>query len=136
GREGGGPGVHIMHSWDYWNEYYKHYDFKEGLDPKGSLVRLGGKFENPAPKKQYAGDYVAFPGGRPVRALYAYQQAVALNRKSMTGQYAARRPQDYAEMNPGDAERLGVKTGDWVKARSPSSKHLPLYANSLGDGWY
>ncbi|OGK77418.1 MAG: hypothetical protein A2W08_19215 [Candidatus Rokubacteria bacterium RBG_16_73_20] len=185
GRDGGGPGVHIMNSWDYWNEYYKHYDFKEGLDPKGSLVRLGGKFENPAPKRQYAGDYVAFPGGRPVRALYAYQQVVALNRNSMTGKYfdglplyrtifdcreqpldpaiwneypfmlhtykdafhtqsrtmnnlwlASLRPQNYAEINPVDAERLGVKTGDWVKAKSPSSKHIPLYGNSMGDGWY
>ena len=185
GKDGGGPGVHIQNSWDFWNEFYKHEDFKEGLDPKSSLVRLGGKFENPAPKKQYAGDYVAFPGGRPVRALYAYQQAVALNRNSMTGKYfdglplyrtifdcreepidpaiwkdypfmlhtykdafhtqsrtmnnlwlASLRPQNYAEINPVDAERLGVKTGDWVKAKSPSSKHLPLYANSLGDGWY
>ncbi|MBZ0155321.1 MAG: molybdopterin-dependent oxidoreductase [Alphaproteobacteria bacterium] len=190
GKDGGGPGIHINNSWDYWNEYYKHYDFKEGLDPKSSFVKLGGQFENPAPRRQYTssystGDYVTFPGGRPVRALYVYQQNTAVNRNSMTGKYfdglpqyrtiidckeqpldpaiwkeypfqlhtwkdsfhtqsrtmnnlwlASIKPQNYAEINPADAERLGVKTGDWVKAKSPSSKHIALYDNSLGDGWY
>ena len=185
GKDGGGAGVHIRNSWDFWNEYYKHYDFKEGLDPKSSLVRLGGKFENPGATRQYEGPYVRFPGGRPVRALYAYQVAVALNKNSMTGKYfdglplyrtifdcreepidpaiwkeypfmlhtykdafhtqsrtmnnlwlASIRPQNYAEVNPADAERLGVRTGDWLKAKSPSSKHLPLYGNSIGEGWY
>jgi len=190
GKDGGGPGVDIYNSWDFWNEYYKHYDFKEGLDPKSSLVKMGGKFENPAPSKQYtsaysSGDYVTFPGGRPVRALYVYQQSVALNKNSMTGKHfdglpqyrtiidckeqpldpaiwkeypfqlhtwkdafhtqsrtmnnlwlASIKPQNYAEINPADAERMGVKTGDWVKAKSPSSRHTPYYSNSLGDGWY
>jgi len=190
GKDAGGPGVDINNSWDYWNEYYKHYDFKEGLDPESSFVKLGGKFENPAPQRQYAGgyasgEYVTFPGGRPVRALYTYQQNTAVNKNSMTGKYfdglpqyrtiidckeqpldpaiwkehpfqlhtwkdafhtqsrtmnnlwlASIKPQNYAEINPADAEKLGVKTGDWVKVKSPSSRHIALYANSLGDGWY
>jgi anaerobic selenocysteine-containing dehydrogenase len=190
GKDGGGPGIDLNNSWDYWNEYYKHYDFKDGLDPKSSFVKLGGQFQNPAPKHQYtgeysSGDYVTFPGGRPVRALYIYQQGTALNKNSMTGRYfdglpqyrtivdckeqpldpaiwseypfqlvthkeaihtqsrtmnnlwlASIKPQNYAEINPADAERLGVDTGDWVKAKSPSSKHIPQYENSLGDGWY
>jgi anaerobic selenocysteine-containing dehydrogenase len=190
GKDGGGPGVDLNNSWDYWNEYYKHKDFKEGLDPKSSFVKLGGQFQNPAPKNQYtseysSGDYVTFPGGRPVRALYIYQQGTALNKNSMTGKYfdglpqyrtivdckeqpldpaiwseypfqlvthkeaihtqsrtmnnlwlASIKPQNYAEVNPADAERLGVSTGDWVKVKSPSSKHIEQYENSLGDGWY
>ncbi|OGT99653.1 MAG: hypothetical protein A2X80_11730 [Geobacteraceae bacterium GWB2_52_12] len=185
GKDGGGPGVNINNSWDYWNEYYKHYDFKDGLDPKSSFVKLGGKFQNPAPKFQYSGDYVSFPGGRPVRALYAYQQGVAANKNSMTGNHfdglpqyrtivdcmerpldpaiwkeyplqlhtwkdayhtqsrtmnnlplASIKSQNYAELNPADAENLSVTTGDWVKVKSPSSRHIPLYDNSLGDGWY
>ncbi len=190
GKDGGGPGVHIFNSWDYWNEFYKHEDFKEGLDPQSSFVKMGGKFENPALSKQYtsaysSGDYVTFPGGRPVRALYAYQQKTAINKNSMTGKHfdglplyrtiidcreepldpaiwkeypfqlhtwkdafhtqsrtmnnlwlASIKPQNYAEINPADAERLGIKTGDWVKAKSPSSRHTPYYNNSLGDGWY
>ena len=185
GKDGGGPGVNINNSWDYWNEYYKHYDFKDGLDPKSSFVKLGGKFQNPAPKFQYSGDYVSFPGGRPVRALYAYQQGVAANKNSTTGNHfdglpqyrtivdcmerpldpaiwkeyplqlhtwkdayhtqsrtmnnlplASIKSQNYAELNPADAENLSVTTGDWVKVKSPSSRHIPLYDNSLGDGWY
>ena len=66
GKDGAGKGKDINNSWDFWNEYHKNDDFKEGLDPKGSLVRLGGKFQNPGPKSQYtkaysSGEYVSFP---------------------------------------------------------------------------
>ncbi|RJX30510.1 MAG: hypothetical protein C4525_12310 [Desulfarculus sp.] len=188
GKNGGGPGVHINNSWDFWNEYYKHKDFKEGLDPKGNLVKLGGQFQNPA--KQYtneysSGTYVIFPGGRPVRGLFAYQEKVAANKNSMTGRnfdglplyrglvdckeqpldpkiwemypfqlhtwkdafhtqsrtmnnlwLASIKPQNYGEVNPADAQKLGITTGDWVKVKSPSSEHDPYYDNSIGDGWF
>jgi len=69
--------------------------------------------------------------------LHTYKDAFHTQSRTMNNLWlASLRPQNYAEINPVDAERLGVKTGDWVKAKSPSSKHLPLYANSLGDGWY
>ena len=42
----------------------------------------------------------------------------------------------HAEINPADAEKLGVVSGGWVKVRSPSSKHMELIDNSMGDGWY
>ena len=85
GKDAGGPGVDIMNSWEFWNEYYKHEDLDSGLDPNSPLVKLGGKFENPA--NQHEGDYVRFPGGRPVRALFAYQQKVAAAKNSMTGKF-------------------------------------------------
>jgi anaerobic selenocysteine-containing dehydrogenase len=90
GKDGGGKGIHVNNSWDFWNEYYKHKDFTEGLDPKSSLVKLGGKFQNPALQytEEYAsGTYVTFPGGRPIRSLYAYQKNTAVNKNSMTGRY-------------------------------------------------
>ncbi|MBI4686715.1 MAG: molybdopterin-dependent oxidoreductase [Nitrospirae bacterium] len=203
GKNGGGDGIDINNSWDYWNEYYKHEDFKDGLDPNSSFVKLGGKFQNPAPKYQYSGayssgEYVTFPGGRPVRVLFAYQQKTALNKNSMTGKHfdglpqyrtiidckeqpldaaiykeypfqlhtwkdafhtqsrtmnnlwlASIKPQNYAEINPADAEKLGVKSGDWVKAKSPSSDMIESdryanfrknikehYPNYLGGGWF
>ncbi|MEW6410055.1 MAG: molybdopterin dinucleotide binding domain-containing protein [Nitrospirota bacterium] len=203
GKDGGGPGIHINNSWDFWNDYYKHYDFKEGLDPKGSLVKLGGKFQNPGPKYQYtskysSGEYTSFPGGRQVRVLFAYLGKVATYKNSMTGKYmdglpmyrtivdckeqpldpaiwkeypfqlhtwkdafhtqsrtmnnlwiASIKPQNYAEINPADAEKLGVKTGDWVKVKSPSSEQIEtdmyknfrkyvkeFYPNYLGNGWF
>lgn len=188
GKNAGGPGVDINNSWDFWNEYYKHKDFKEGLDPKGNLVKLGGQFQNPAmeyTQKYRSGTYVAFPGGRPVRGLFSYQEKVAVNKNSMTGRYfdglpqyrelvdcmerpldpkiwefypfqlhtwkdtfhtqsrtmnnlwlASIKPQNYAELNPADARKLSVTTGDWVRVKSPSSEHDPFYENSIGDGWY
>jgi anaerobic selenocysteine-containing dehydrogenase len=191
GRDGGGPGVDIFNSWQFWNEYYKYEkgDFKgeSGLDPNSRLVKLGGKFENPA--KQYDpkwnGEYIGFSGGRPTRALFIYFADVASNKNSMTGKYfdalptyrtiydckeeplepkilmeypfhlhthkdawhtqsrtmnnlwlSSILPQNYAEINPADGENLGMTTGDWIKVKSPSSKHIPYYDNSLGDGWY
>ncbi len=185
GKDGGGPGVDLFNSWQYWNEFYKNGDFKgePGLDPASRLVKLGGKFENPG--KQYDGDYTRFPGGRQVRGLFAYAENVATNKNSMTGKYfdglptyrtifdckeqpldpaiwkeyplqlhthkdawhtqtrtmnnlwlASIKPQNYAEINPADAQKLGVVTGDWVKVKSPSSKHIPFVEYSLGDGWY
>jgi anaerobic selenocysteine-containing dehydrogenase len=202
GKDGGGQGININNSWDFWNEYYKHKDFKEGLDPKGSLVKLGGKFQNPAPKYQYeswsSGEYTSFPGGRKIRVLFAYLEKVALYKNSMTDKYfdglpmyrtivdckeqpldpaiwkeypfhlhtwkdafhtqsrtmnnlwlASIKPQNYAEISPADAENLGVKTGDWVKVKSPSSemietdmyknyrKHIKeFYPNYIGNGWF
>ena len=185
GKDAGGPGVDIFNSWQYWNEFYKNGDFKgePGLDPNSRLVKLGGKFENPA--KQYDGDYTRFPGGRQVRGLYVYAANVASNKNSMTGKYfdglpqyrtiidckeqpldpaiwkeypfqlhthkdawhtqtrtmnnlwiASIKPQNFAEINPADAQKLGVVSGDWVKVKSPSSKHIPMFEYSLGDGWY
>lgn len=185
GKDGGGPGVDLFNSWQFWNEYYKNGDYKgePGLDPDSRLVKLGGKFENPG--KQYEGDYTRFPGGRQVRGLLAYAANVAANKNSMTGKFydglplyrtiidckeqpldpalwkeypfqlhthkdawhtqsrtmnnlwlASIKPQNYAEMNPGDAQKLGVITGDWVKVKSPSSKHIPFVELSLGDGWF
>lgn len=183
GKDGGGPGIDLFNSWQFWDEYYKHKDFDSGLDPNSDFVKLGGKFENPA--KQYDGDYVRFPGGRQVRGLRAYSQAVATNKNSMTGKYydglpqyrfiidckeqeidpaiwkeypfqvhthkdawhtqtrtmnnlwlASIKPENYAEINPADADNLGIISGDWVKVKSPSSKHIPYVDNSLGDGWY
>lgn len=203
GKDAAGPGKDINNSWDFWNEYHKNADFKEGLDPKGSLVKLGGKFQNPAPKFQYtkaysSGEYTSFPGGRQVRVLFAYLEKVATYKNAMTGKYfdglpmyrtivdckeqpldpaiwkeypfqlhtwkdafhtqsrtmnnlwlASIKPQNYAEINPADAEKLGVKTGDWVKAKSPSSEQLDSdmypnfrksikehYQNYLGNGWF
>jgi anaerobic selenocysteine-containing dehydrogenase len=203
GKDGGGPGIDINNSWDFWNEHYRHKDFKEGLDANGSLVKLGGKFQNPGPKYQYtkdysSGEYTSFPGGRQVRVLFAYQNSVALNKNSMTGKYfdglpmyrtivdckeqpldpniykeypfqlhtwkdtfhtqsrtmnnlwlASIKPQNYADINPADAEKLGVKSGDWVKVKSPSSDQLDtdmyknyskylkdFYPNYLGKGWF
>ncbi len=185
GKDGGGPGVDIYNSWQYWNEFYKNGDFKgePGLDPNSRLVKLGGKFENPG--KQYDGDYIRFPGGRQVRGLYTYAANVASNKNSMTDKYfdglpqyrfiidckeqpldpaiwkeyplqlhthkdawhtqtrtmnnlwlAEIKPQNFAEINPADAQKLGVVTGDWVKVKSPSSKHIAFVETSMGDGWY
>ncbi len=202
GKDGGGDGIDINNSWDFWNEYYKHYDFTEGLDPNSSLVKLGGKFQNPGPKQQYtsaysSGVYTTFPGGRQVRALYSYQEKVAVAKNSMTGKYfdglpmyrtivdctekpldpallkeysfqlhtwkdsfhtqsrtmnnlwlASIKPQNYADLNPVDAENLGVNTGDWVKVKSPSSEQIEtsfqnlkrnikdFYPNYMGGGWF
>ncbi|MBI4616810.1 MAG: molybdopterin-dependent oxidoreductase [Planctomycetes bacterium] len=185
GKDGGGPGIDIFNSWQFWNDFYKHDDFAKdgGLDPEGSLVRLGGKFENPG--KEYEGEYVRFPGGRQVRCLFAFSAATAATKNSMTAKYfdglplyrtivdckeqpiaqeiwneypfqlhthkdawhtqsrtmqilwlASILPENHAELNPADAERLGVITGGWIKVKSPSSKHLPQYTNSIGDGWF
>ncbi|MBI4741372.1 MAG: molybdopterin-dependent oxidoreductase [Betaproteobacteria bacterium] len=187
GKDGGGPGVDLFNSWQFWNEYFKNGDFKDepGLDPNSRLIKLGGKFENP--DKQYDADgvYTRFPGSRQVRGLMAYASNVAANKNSMTGKYydglpqyrtiidckeqpldpalwkeypfqlhthkdawhtqsrtmdnlwlASIKPQNFAEMNPADAQKLGVITGDWVKVKSPSSKHTPFVEVSLGDGWY
>ncbi|MCF6247674.1 MAG: molybdopterin-dependent oxidoreductase [Desulfobacula sp.] len=188
GKDAGGKGIHINNSWDFWNEYYKHKDFKEGLDPNGSLVKLGGQFQNPASQytdKYHSGTYTTFPGGRPVRPMYAYQEKTAVNKNSMTGRYfdglptyreifdcmdrpisqkiwkkypfqlltwkdtfhtqsrtmnnlwlASIKPQNFAEINPADAKKLGLVTGGWVRAKSPSSEHDPFYENSMGDGWF
>jgi len=90
GKDAGGKGVDIHNSWDFWNEYYKHKDFDSGLDPNSSFVKLGGKFQNPADQYTDAygsGTYVKFPGGRPVRGMYAYQEKVAVNKNSMTGKH-------------------------------------------------
>ena len=183
GKNGGGDGIDLMNSWDYWNEYYKHEDFKDGLDPNSDFVKMGGKFENPT--KEYDGEYCRFPGGRPVRALFAYQQKVATTKNCMTGSFfdglptyrgifdcteqpldpklwaeypfalhthkdawhtqsrtaqnlwlMSIQPQNFAEINPAEAVKLGVVTGDWVRVKSPSSIPVKEYANSLGDGWY
>lgn len=185
GKDGGGPGVDLFNSWQFWNEYYKNGDYKgePGLAPDSRLVKLGGKFENPG--KQYVGDYTRFPGGRQVRGMFAYAAHVAANKNSMTGKYydglpqyrtivdckeepldqalwkeypfqlhthkdawhtqtrtmnnmwlASIKPQNFAEINPADAEKLGVISGDWVKVKSPSSKHIPFVDVSIGDGWY
>ncbi|MEK6815773.1 MAG: molybdopterin dinucleotide binding domain-containing protein, partial [Nitrospirota bacterium] len=185
GKDGGGPGVDLYNSWQFWNEYYKNGDYKgePGMTPDSRLVKLGGKFENPG--NQYVGDYTRFPGGRQVRGLMAYASNVAANKNSMTGKYydglpmyrtiidckeqpldpalwkeypfqlhthkdawhtqtrtmnnlwlASIKPQNYAEINPADAQKLGVITGDWVKVKSPSSRHIPFVDVSLGDGWY
>ncbi|NCO83106.1 MAG: hypothetical protein COZ31_12070 [Nitrospirae bacterium CG_4_10_14_3_um_filter_44_29] len=203
GKDAAGPGKDINNSWDFWNEFYKNKDFKDGLDPKSSLVKLGGKFQNPGPKYQYtkaysSGEYTSFPGGRQVRVLFAYLEKVATNKNAMTGKYfdglpmyrtivdckeqpldnavlkeypmqlhtwkdafhtqsrtmnnlwlASIKPQNYAEINPADAEKLGVKTGDWVKVKSPSSEQLDsdmyknfhkhikdFYPNYIGKGWF
>lgn len=185
GKDGGGPGVDLFTSWQFWNEYYKHKDFEGegGLEGNGRLVKLGGKFENPG--NAYDGDYIRFSGGRPVRGVFVYYQEVAANKNSMTGKFfdglpqyrtiidckeqpldpavwkeypfqlhthkdawhtqtrtmdnlwlASIQPQNYAEINPADAEKLGVITGEWVKVKSPSSRHVVFYTNSMGDGWY
>ena len=202
GKDAAGPGKDINNSWDFWNEFYKNKDFKEGLDPKGSLVKLGGKFQNPAPKSQYTkaystGEYTSFPGGRQVRVLFTYLEKVATYKNAMTDKYfdglpmyrtivdckeqpldpailkeypmqlhtwkdafhtqsrtmnnlwlASIKPQNYAEINPADAEKLGVKTGDWVKVKSPSSEQIETnypnfkkrikvdYPNYIGNGWF
>lgn len=203
GKDGIAPGKDINNSWDFWNEYHKNYDFKEGLDPKGSLVKLGGKYQNPGPKYQYtraysSGEYTSFPGGRQVRVLFSYLEKIATGKNSMTGKYfdglpmyrtivdckeqpldpallkeyplqlhtwkdafhtqsrtmnnlwlASIKPQNYAEINPVDAEKLGVKTGDWLKVKSPSSEQLDsdmyphikkhmkeYYHNYIGSGWF
>ena len=98
GKDGGGPGVDINNAWDFWNEYFKNGDFKEGLDPESSFVKIGGKFQNPSPKYQYesgysTGEYAAFPGGKQIRSLYVYQQSSAVNKNSMTGKYFDGLPQ-------------------------------------------
>jgi anaerobic selenocysteine-containing dehydrogenase len=199
-------GVDINNSWDFWNDYHKHKDFEgdKGLDPNSSLVKLGGKFQNPGIQHQYtkeysSGEYTSFPGGRQVRVLFAYQQKVATSKNSMTGKYfdglpmyrtivdckeqtldpniwkeysfqlhtwkdvfhtqsrtmnnlwlASIKPQNFAEINPADAEKLGVSSGDWVKVKSPSSEQLDnpkmhpnigkyirdFYPNYLGKGWF
>jgi anaerobic selenocysteine-containing dehydrogenase len=49
---------------------------------------------------------------------------------------ASIKPQNWAELNPADAEKLGVASGDWIKARSPSSKPNDFFANSIGEGWF
>ncbi|MDA8251123.1 MAG: molybdopterin-dependent oxidoreductase [Rhodospirillales bacterium] len=189
GKDAGGPGVDLFNSWQFWNEYYKHHDFKgePGLDPNSRLVKLGGKFQNPGDMydKERNEEYINFSGGRKVRGLFTYANHVAANKNSMTGKYydglpqyrtiidckeqpldpalwkaypfqlhthkiawhtqsrtmnnlwlASIEEQNYAEMNPADAQRLGVITGDWVKVKSPSSKHIPFIEYSLGDGWY
>jgi len=202
GKNATAEGLEINNSWDFWNEYYKHKDFTEGLDPKGSLARLGGKFQNPGPKYQYtdkysSGGYTSFPGGRQTRVLFTYQEKIATAKNSMTGSYfdglpmyrtivdckeqpldqsilteypfqlhtykdtyhtqsrtmnnlwlASIKPQNYAEINPADAEKLGVNSGDWVKVKSPSSHQLDTdypnfakinkdcYPNYIGKGWF
>lgn len=187
GKDGGGPGKDIFTSWQFWNEYYQNGDFKgePGFDPNSRLVKLGGKFENPAKQYDASGEYTRFPGGRQVRGLMAYSAHVAANKNSMTGKYydglpmyrtiidckeqpldaalwkeypfqlhthkeawhtqtrtmdnlwlASIKPQNFAEMNPADAQKLGVVSGDWVKVKSPSSKHIPFVEVSLGDGWF
>jgi anaerobic selenocysteine-containing dehydrogenase len=187
GKDGAGPGKDIFTSWHFWDEYYKNGDYKgePGMAPDSRLVKLGGKFENPAKQYDDSGDYTRFPGGRQVRGLMAYAAHVAANKNSMTGKYydglpmyrtiidckeqpleaalwkeypfqlhthkeawhtqtrtmdnlwlASIKPQNYAEMNPADAQKMGVVTGDWVKVKSPSSKHIPFVEVSLGDGWY
>lgn len=202
GKDGGGKGVDLNNSWQFWNEYYKHKDFSDGLDPNKPLAKMGGKFQNPAPQYQYeswpSGDYTAFHGGRKVRLLMTYQEKVATYKNAMTGTYmdglplyrtivdckeqpldpaiykeypfqlhtwkevfhtqsrtmnnlwlASIKPQNYAEINPADAERLNLQTGDWVKVKSPSSEAIEsnqypnyrknvkqYYPNYLGGGWF
>lgn len=190
GKDAGGKGVDLNNAWQCWNEYYSHKDFKTGYDPKGSFVKIGGKFENPSPKHMYtdeysSGVYVKFPGGRPVRNVFVFQQKVAANKNSMIDKYfdglpmyrtifdckerpidpkilkeypyqihtwkdvfhchtrtmnnlplSTIKPQNWCELNPATAEEIGVSTGDWIKAKSPDSKHIKFYNNSMGDGWY
>jgi len=69
--------------------------------------------------------------------LHTHKDAWHTQSRTMNNLWLASiKPQNYAEMNPADAQKLGVVTGDWVKVKSPSSKHVPLLDVSLGDGWY
>lgn len=69
--------------------------------------------------------------------LHTHKDAWHTQSRTMNNLWLASiKPQNYAEMNPADAQKLGVVTGDWVKVKSPSSKHVPLLDLSLGDGWY
>jgi anaerobic selenocysteine-containing dehydrogenase len=69
--------------------------------------------------------------------LHTHKEAWHTQTRTMDNLWLASiKPQNYAEMNPGDAQKLGVVTGDWVKVKSPSSKHIPFVEVSLGDGWY
>lgn len=69
--------------------------------------------------------------------LHTHKDAWHTQSRTMNNLWLASiKPQNYAEMNPGDAQKLGVVTGDWIKVKSPSSRHVPLLDVSLGDGWY
>jgi len=69
--------------------------------------------------------------------LHTHKDAWHTQTRTMDNLWLASiKPQNYAEMNPADAQKLGVVTGDWVKVKSPSSKHIPFVEVSLGDGWY
>lgn len=69
--------------------------------------------------------------------LHTHKDAWHTQSRTMNNLWLASiKPQNHAEINPADAAKLGVVTGDWVKVRSPSSKHIPFVETSLGDGWY
>jgi anaerobic selenocysteine-containing dehydrogenase len=69
--------------------------------------------------------------------LHTHKDAWHTQSRTMNNLWLASiKPQNYAEINPADAEKLGVVTDDWVKVKSPSSKHVAFLENSLGNGWY
>jgi anaerobic selenocysteine-containing dehydrogenase len=39
-------------------------------------------------------------------------------------------------INPVDAAKVGVASGDWVKVKSPTSKPSEVHTNHAGEGWY
>lgn len=46
------------------------------------------------------------------------------------------KPENSIDINPADAKKLGVSTGDWVRAKSPTSPVWPEHPNHYKDGWY
>ena len=69
--------------------------------------------------------------------LHTHKDAWHTQTRTMNNLWLAEiKPQNFAEINPADAQKLGVVTGDWVKVKSPSSKHIVFVETSMGDGWY
>ena len=69
--------------------------------------------------------------------LHTHKDAWHTQTRTMNNLWLAEiKPQNFAEINPADAQKLGVVTGDWVKVKSPSSKHMAFVETSMGDGWY
>ncbi len=184
GKNGMGKGKDLFNAWGFWNEHFKtkHYKGMSGLDPEGSLAKLGGLFENPA--NMYDGEFQKLSGGKLERPIFTYHNKVAATKNSMTGRYfdalptyrtifdakerplavnekeypfqissykdafhtqsrtasnlwlMSIKPENAMEINPADAGRLGVRTGDWVRAKSPTSPVWPEHPNHYKDGWY
>ncbi|MDZ4251814.1 MAG: molybdopterin-dependent oxidoreductase [Sulfuritalea sp.] len=69
--------------------------------------------------------------------LHTHKDAWHTQSRTMNNLWLASiKPQNFAEINPADAQKMGVVTGDWVKVKSPSSKHISYVETSMGDGWY
>jgi anaerobic selenocysteine-containing dehydrogenase len=82
--------------------------------------------------------------------LHTWKETFHTQSRTMNNLWLASiKPQNYAEINPADAERLNVQTGDWVKVKSPSSEMIEsdqytnyrknisqYYPNYLGKGWF